>query len=207
MSSVDKQKVIENAVKIIAKSEGRYNSVVRNDNGACSIGIMQWHADRALNLLRDMIKTNGKLDAITSIGPLLVAEITKTKTTWAKRKLGNIEKELLSKYISSDKNVVIQDVTANKDIRVYVDKVVGLGVTNVGAIIYLADALHQYGINSKLWLDLINEVKANVSGEMVVDDIHRVAINNKTLRKYINRRANTFKAIIALPISRYSIKL
>lgn len=207
MSTIDRNEVEYQAIKIISKSEGNYSSVVRNDNGACSIGIMQWHGDRALALLRDMVAKRGKVNATASLGPLLVLEITNPKTKWTKRKLGNIEKELISKYISSEINTSIQDTTAMEDIEVYIDKIIKLGITNVGAIIYLADALHQYGINAKNWLELINEVKKSTNGEVTVDDIHRQAMNHQILRKRINRRARTYKEIIALSISNYSIKL
>ena len=47
---------IINAAKVmIRKYEGSYSSVNANDNGALSIGKMQWHADRAKSLLRIII--------------------------------------------------------------------------------------------------------------------------------------------------------
>ena len=44
--------IAEKAAEIIFANEGNYGSVNKNDNGAVSVGKVQWHGNRALNLLR-----------------------------------------------------------------------------------------------------------------------------------------------------------
>ena len=200
---VYKQKVVEEAVRIIAKSEGKYNSVVRNDNGACSIGIMQWHGNRALHLLKAIAEQTTTMKLATSLGPILALEITNKKTDWKNRKLSNIEKELISKFLDTPIGREVQDKRGYDDVSFYVNKVIDLGITNSGTVIYLADAFHQYGINSKLWVDFSkNLIK---SGVITVENANKMVLNDKTLRKYIIRRNNTYKAIMSLPFHRYEI--
>lgn len=51
--------IAERAAVIIFGNEGNYGSVNKNDNGAVSIGKLQWHAGRAASLLRNIIKAIG----------------------------------------------------------------------------------------------------------------------------------------------------
>ena len=45
----------ETALPIIINNEGSYSSVNANDNGALSVGKIQWHAGRALSLMRRIV--------------------------------------------------------------------------------------------------------------------------------------------------------
>ena len=50
--------IVNAATYIIIYNEGEYTTVVRNDNGALSIGMIGWHATNALNLLKDIVAEN-----------------------------------------------------------------------------------------------------------------------------------------------------
>ena len=62
------------AAGIIFDNEGSYGSVNKNDKGAVSIGKLQWHADRAASLLREIIKAEPSAKNI--LGDALYKEIT-----------------------------------------------------------------------------------------------------------------------------------
>lgn len=46
------KEIAEKAAPIIFSHEGDYGSVNRNDNGALSVGKVQWHGSRALSPMR-----------------------------------------------------------------------------------------------------------------------------------------------------------
>ena len=50
-SAVSVDEMTRAAVSIITSNEGTYGSVNRNDCGAVSVGMLQWHANRALQLM------------------------------------------------------------------------------------------------------------------------------------------------------------
>ncbi len=50
--------VVSAAAQILYHNEGSYNSVNPNDNGAVSIGKLQWHGWRALALLRTITQAD-----------------------------------------------------------------------------------------------------------------------------------------------------
>ena len=48
---------VQRAYAIICSHEGGYTSINKNDNGAVSIGRLQWRGNRALELLKEISKT------------------------------------------------------------------------------------------------------------------------------------------------------
>lgn len=62
------KEIAQKAATIIYGNEGGYGSVNANDNGAVSVGKVQWHGSRALDLLKTVI---AKLDRASR------------KTSWA----------------------------------------------------------------------------------------------------------------------------
>ena len=83
---------------IIFGNEGSYTTVVSNDNGAVSIGKVQWHGTRALNLLKTIVNKLSK-DASKYLSTKLLNEI-KTSKNWDTRTTSNSEKlEMQKKQI------------------------------------------------------------------------------------------------------------
>ena len=72
--------VLYAAMDIIQQNEGSYGSVNKNDNGALSVGWIQWHGNRALNLLKDIVAANPS-QAKNILGDALYNEITNS-TSW-----------------------------------------------------------------------------------------------------------------------------
>ena len=57
-SAVSVDEMTRAAVSIITSNEGTYGSVNRNDCGAVSVGMLQWHANRALQLMRSIAEAD-----------------------------------------------------------------------------------------------------------------------------------------------------
>ena len=54
MNEAGEKEVAAAAAAIIFANEGGYSSVNANDNGAVSVGKVQWHGNRALLLLKNI---------------------------------------------------------------------------------------------------------------------------------------------------------
>lgn len=75
MNEVLKKQIAAQAAVIIFGNEGGYTSVNANDNGAVSVGKVQWHGSRALDLLKKICKAESRAETI--LGASLYAEIVK----------------------------------------------------------------------------------------------------------------------------------
>ena len=62
--SVTLDDIVKAAANVVRENEGSYSSVNPDDNGALSIGWIQWHANRALSLIRDIINANTVLHCV-----------------------------------------------------------------------------------------------------------------------------------------------
>ena len=56
----DLNAIVSASAQILYNNEGSYNSVNPNDNGAVSVGKLQWHGWRALSLLQTIVSANEK---------------------------------------------------------------------------------------------------------------------------------------------------
>ena len=106
------------AISCIMSHEGSYGSVNRNDCGACSIGKLQWHAGRALNLLKSIC--NNAPDLSQSIlGNTFYNEIL-TATNWNYRTFSVSEGNAVSTLLTTDAGVAAQDALAFSDVQGYI---------------------------------------------------------------------------------------
>ena len=144
-----KQKIAGRACIIIFANEGNYGSVNKNDNGAVSIGKVQWHGNRALNLLKTIVKAN-KNQANQILGSTLYNEIL-SSTNWSVRILTQEEADKISRLLRTTEGMKAQDDLANSNVLTYVNKGISYGLENAEALIYFADGVNQYGAASSLW--------------------------------------------------------
>ena len=57
-AQVSDAQIIDKVLAFLYVHEGNYGSINKNDNGALSVGKIQWHAGNALNLCRDALNRN-----------------------------------------------------------------------------------------------------------------------------------------------------
>lgn len=149
LSLSEKQNIASRACAIIFANEGNYGSVNKNDNGAVSIGKVQWHGNRALNLLKTIVKQN-KNQANQILGSTLYNEIVNS-SNWSKRIVNAIEANHISQLLQTPQGKSAQDSLAASDVLSYVNKGISYGLQNAEALIYFADGVNQYGTASSLW--------------------------------------------------------
>jgi len=187
------KKLIEHASSIIFKNEGNYSSVNKNDNGAMSIGKLQWHGSRALNLLRRILGADP--NSFKRISLELFNEVLTTTdlNVWSKRIASPNEAIVLAALLALPKSKDIQDIQANEDVLTYLEKGAAYGLIDPGCLIYFADGINQYGNNSSLWRDA---AKSAVDGLQHVNTMHKFIII--TTSQYHTRRINTYNAVLKI---------
>lgn len=133
----------EIAAQIIFGNEGGYTSVNWNDNGAISIGKIQWHANNARNLLKKIREKNvSGFDSICN-GTTLVSDLDKDWSHWKNWSSGCPCGKALKSVLGTNESKTAQDEGAIEFVQGYIDKIQAKGVTNPQCIVYLADIANQ----------------------------------------------------------------
>lgn len=152
MTTQQKTEIAKRACDIIFANEGNYGSVNANDNGAVSIGKVQWHGNRAKALLLSICNANSN-QGNHILGSSLYNEVKSSKD-WGKRTVNNDEANKISNLLTTDTGKSVQDKQALSDVLTYVNKGISYGLTNAEALIYFADGVNQYGTASTLWKNI-----------------------------------------------------
>ena len=190
----DSDTVVAAAAKILYNNEGGYQSVNPNDNGALSIGKLQWHASRALSLLRAIVSADLK-QAQNLLGNSLYNEITSNKTNWNTRKLTTSEASAVKKLLATNASKAAQDLLAVKDIASYIEQAEQLGITNEPALVYFADLTNQGGSGASARVAASAVKAAGSYAAVTLNELHEAAICDSVmgLKAYQNRRFATYR--------------
>lgn len=197
-----KQAIAERACIIIFSNEGNYGSVNKNDNGAVSIGKVQWHGNRALNLLITIVKAN-KNQANQILGSKLYNEIV-SSSNWENRIVSQSEADKISELLKTSQGKKAQDDLAKSDVLSYINKGINYGLQNEESLIYFADGVNQYGTYSSLWKRI---VEAALKKGGTLDAMFEVT--KSLTSNYLSRRTkvyNTLKQQITGTSSKTEIK-
>ena len=135
--------IINTAKVMIRKYEGTYNSVNPNDNGALSIGKMQWHANRAKSLLQMIVAGDNDM-AKQILGETLYNEI-EDGSRWNKRVLNTDETAKIKALLATNQSQMAQDSLEDTDVTAYINDIYNRGIRNAAAVAYLADVENQAG--------------------------------------------------------------
>lgn len=187
--------ISEKAAAIIFANEGNYGSVNRNDNGALSVGKVQWHANRALNLLKTIIKCIGSDAAKTIVGNIIYNEIIRSNN-WSTRVLTAIEAVKISALLSTAQGKTAQDNLAIADVTSYIKKGLSYGLKDAGALIYFADGVNQYGAASSLWKNISKDALQS-TGDV---EAMYIATKKRTV-DYISRRTTVYNKVKVLGLN------
>lgn len=187
MDAKTKNEVVQAAQKIIFGQEGNYGSVNANDNGAVSVGKVQWHAGRALALLKKICAAENR--AVSILGAALYAEITTAAAgAWNARTVNAAEKAAISKLLSTDAGKRAQDAQAEADVGAYVEHGLKVGVEDPAALVYFADMENQGGGGASA------RVAAAAKKPVTLDAIHAAGLADRVMGKYSTRRKNVYNA-------------
>lgn len=195
-AKVDMNMIVSAAAEILYDNEGSYNSVNANDNGAVSIGKLQWHGWRALSLLKTIVSEN-ESQAKKLLGNTLYNEIKSVSDTskWSTRTFTSEEAAAVRKLLATDESKAAQDVLAVKDVTSYIEQGQRLGISNEPALVYFADLANQGGAGAAG--RVASSASKVVGGYSLVtlNEIHEAAICDTVMgsKAYQNRRIATYK--------------
>jgi len=163
------------AISCIMSHEGSYGSVNRNDCGACSIGKLQWHAGRALNLLKS-ICSNAPALSQSTLGNTFYNEIL-TATNWNYRTFSVAEGNAVSTLLSTDAGIAAQDALAFSDVQGYIVSGQSKGLTDAGALVLYAD-IYNFGCGIASRIATRAAGHAGSYGAVTLDDMYHAALND-----------------------------
>ena len=187
MNKAGKKEVAAAAAAIIFANEGGYTSINANDNGAVSVGKMQWHGNRALSLLKTIVQKMGQTTAANILGITLCNEIL-TAANWQTRTVDTAEKVKLSKLLETSQGRAAQDAQAETDILLYVSNGVKLGIEDRQSLIYYADLENQGGAGASKRVGLAAAQNAGGVSKVTLPIIHVAALADTVMGKYAGRR-------------------
>lgn len=186
-------------------SDSNYKRVLGNDNGAWSIGLIQWNASRAYDLLLKISNndTNWK-SAWTNQSYSLFQDLS-TNSSSARSKYGKgftIAEgsdlcNCIQNMLSSDSAKSTQRDYASEDTQSSIKTVQEKGVSNPMITIFLVDIMNQYGPNLPSTISNAASISSN-GGDIKsqFDEFVTYCQNNLgSYNTYINRR-NTTKTYI-----------
>ena len=179
------------ATDIIVKQEGTYNSVNVNDNGALSVGMMQWHGPNAHDLMKSIRDRDTTLARQLLAGTTIYDELSQQNYTWNTRILKASEKDPVSKFISSNVGKEQQDIFAENYMNTYITRAKNRGITSGGALVFYCDLAIQGGPGNA------DGVANLVSGTVTLDKIYQASLNHYVMGQYPSRRTAVYNAIRA----------
>ncbi len=194
-AQVQPSAVVMAAAQILYDNEGIYDSVNPDDNGAVSIGKLQWHGPRALSLLRSIAAQN-ETQAKSMLGTALYTEIKATtgSAAWSTRKLTTAETAAVKKLLATKESKAEQDALAQKDITDYIEQGQRLGVTNEPALVYFADLANQGGTAAAVRVATSASGYVGSYASVTLNELHMAAICDSVMGKsaYHSRRFRTY---------------
>ena len=183
--------VIRAVLVVFRRQEGTYDSVNRNDNGALSIGKLQWHGVRALELVKEIAAADPAA-AYDCLGESLYLEaVYASRDAWDYRVLDAAEAARVSALLSTAVSVKIQDATAKKDIANYIAHARTYDIRSAEAMVYYCDLENQYGPGGAA--SLVSKVKELLGKAYIetVDEFHDALLQVTTY--YHERRTWTWQ--------------
>lgn len=197
MTEALKKAVAEKAAVIIYGNEGNYGSVNTNDNGAVSVGKVQWHGSRALDLLKTIIAALGGQAATVILGADFYKEI-KTAVQWNKRTVNAQEKNKLTALLTTPAGKAAQDALAEKDVLSYVTHGVNMGIEDAQALIYFADLENQGGAGASARIAKTAAERAGSMNKVSLVILHSAALSDWVMGGYTARRKETYSKAAAV---------
>lgn len=188
--AVSDSNIVYAAMEIIVSSEGDYGAVNANDNGAPSIGKLQWHATRALDLLKDIAKSDSA-SALSILGQTLYDEILNS-ADWSARVLDSSESAAVSALLLTETAMQLQDELAYNDILSYVTNAKALGITDPSAIVYFCDLNNQHGLGGAKRIAASAAESCGSYSQITCIALHNAALNDSAAAKYPTRRQKVY---------------
>lgn len=196
VSAVSVDEMTQVAVEIITRNEGTYGSINRNDNGAVSIGILQWHATRALQLMRSIANAD-TASAQSILGNTFYNEVM-TASSWNTRTFSAAEGTAAANLLTTSAGKSKQDALAYSDVQGYINAGKQYGLTNAGVLVYFAEL---YNRGSGVAARILSAAKGSGSyADITLAALHNAALVDRgnSSGYYTSRLNDAYNTVISL---------
>lgn len=168
--------LLEYTVEVISAEEGDYNSV--NPTDMISIGLLQWRASRAYNLLVDIRNRNSKsFDSImseTTIGKYIINGNAEPFETLTPSSVSSSELGLLKKLLDTEESHEAQESLKRNDVNNYIEHGKDLGISDDKVLIYFSDCYNQ----SPKGISRIGDLISGQWSTLSLDGLHNYALKD-----------------------------
>lgn len=190
-AQVSDQQVIQAALDFLYVYEGNYGSINKNDNGALSVGKIQWHGANALALVRDVVARNpGQAKEI--LGEDLYNEVMDSATSWTARILEDAEASALSALLTTAEGKAAQDAEGVAYMTGYIKSAKNLGITDPVVLVYFCDLHNQGGLGMARRVATAAAETVGSFAAITLDDLYQAALADAVAGKYPVRRGQTY---------------
>ena len=192
-SAVSVDEMTKAAVQIISRSEGTYGTINPNDNGAVSIGMLQWHADRALQLMRSIANADtGSAQSI--LGSSFYNDVMNA-SNWISRTFSSAESRGASNLLTTSGGKCMHDALAYCEVQGYISAGQNLGISNAGVLVYYAELYNRgMGVAKRI----LNAAAGGGSySSVTLSKLHTTALANSS-SYYTDRLNNAYNTIVSL---------
>lgn len=181
--------------------EGNCNSVNANDMGAVSIGMIQWHGTRALNILKQIVALIPDY-ALEVLGEDLYNEILTAKN-WETRVMNSEEKAALILLLSTEESKQVQLAQARSDMADYLAHARRQGMDTPALQLYFMDIENQYGSGGAERMVRYAKEASGLSSFKNLTQFHngmrKAAYQleyNNSVTPYMSRRESTYTYLV-----------
>ena len=200
-NEVTVSKIALRAAPIIyaGESSGKYDAINPNDNGAVSVGLIQWHGGRARSLLHAIIQDLGEAQSLQILGTDLYNKIvTKSDSYWNTVYFSKNSSEVakIKKLLNTSSGQKVQNAQMVLDLNSYITSIKKKGIKDEGAIIFLCHVMNAYGHIPNKFLTAAR-LTAGSNSNITLDDIYNACLTNsyykKTYSTYAKKVYNAIK--------------
>ncbi len=198
VNAYDIDDVVNAAKSYISSKEGNYDSINANDNGAVSIGKVQWHGARALQLLKMIVEANPS-QAQTILTESLYNEILNSSlASWNYRCFNSEEAKIVSKLLATQESKDAQEQLSFNDIKGYVIRAQSMGITDAKALVYFADLENQLGGGGVTRVGKAAVAKAGSGDKVTLQVLYDTAMEDSVAKTSPGRRKSTYDYCMSL---------
>lgn len=165
-----------------------YDSVIGDDNGGLSIGLLGFHEDNARSVAKEIYKIN------SSVVPLSISN--KLNESWRSWTFGDNSPEYnaFKSMLITSASKEAQDKIVISYIEDYINAAKKLGITDNAALIYAADLHNQGGLGA---LEMCYDASAK---PVTLDSLYKGSMSTY-MGDYVTRRNRVYKKVKELQTS------
>lgn len=204
--------LLDKTCTIIFANEGNYSSINADDNGAVSIGRIQWHAERAHKLLKSIIRHD--MEGASHILPEKLYNDIIGATPWTKRIFNEIECITCKKILAEKYSKIEQDKLMKKDVQSYINAVIKNHIYDENTIVLLSDVCNQGGTSAcnRIARKTYDKYMSTTNTKPIIDCAMQMCFTDSVFSKYKQRRLDVYRKLtgksytFVAPYIEYKIK-